>query len=449
MTSQTTTTVVREFMLPDLGEGLEEAEIVQWHVTTGDQVSLNQTLVSVETAKAIVDIPSPFAGTVTTTVGEVGETLEVGTLLARIETVGDDDESDAPPAEPQTDGASAGGAPTAQEEGEPKLLVGYGTQEPEPSRRRRATGPVLAKPPARKLARDLSIDLASVFPGSGPQGAVTSTDVRRAAEAAALAQNVPSDGGQTARTPVAVRASPAGFRSRSPGEVEQVRGIRKRIIEKMEESRRDIPEALCHRDVDVTELWRLRDELTAAAAADGHPVRVTPMALICRATIVALRRFPTLNARYDQKEQLIRLLEPIHLGIAVDTDRGLMVPNLKDAHTLSTVQIAEQMADVADRCRSGAVKPNELVGGTFTVDNYGFFGTDVGDPIINTPEAAILGIGTMRERPWVIDGQLAVRRVATLTLAFDHRICDGGEAGRFLTYLAELCEAPTRILLHS
>lgn len=434
MATDATVSVVHEFLLPDLGEGLEDAEIVQWHVNVGDPVALNQTLVSVETAKALVEIPSPFAGTVTETVGSPGTVLTVGSLLARIESA----DAAAPPTAADSS-ASVPTEPPAEEE--PKLLVGYGAQETAPSRRRR--GPVLAKPPARKLARDLGVDLTSLWPGSGPQGSITTTDVRRAAE-------VPPVAAESA--PIAAAApgrGPVGFRGRVPGEVEPVRGIRKRIITKMEESRRDIPEALCSRDVDVTELWRLRDVLTGAAAADGHDIRVTPMALICRATVIALRRFPTLNAKYDQAEQIIRLIEPIHLGIAVDTERGLMVPNLKDVQSLTTLQIAEQMKDVADRCRSGAVKPNELVGGTFTVDNYGYFGTDVGDPIINAPEAAILGIGTMRERPWVVDGQLAVRRVATLTLAFDHRVCDGGDAGRFLTYLADLCEEPTRILLHS
>ncbi|MGV0794042.1 dihydrolipoamide acetyltransferase family protein [Mycolicibacterium sp. XJ1819] len=434
MTTDTTAKTVHEFLLPDLGEGLEDAEVVRWHVNVGDSVTLNQTLVSVETAKALVEIPSPFAGTVLETVGTPGTTLAVGSLLARIES-GDTAPSSAEPESPTVELTE----PPAEEE--PKLLVGYGAQEATPSRRRRRS--VLAKPPARKLARDLGVSLEAVSPGSGPQGSVTTSDVRRAAEAGSHAAEpvplaAPLSGGHS-----------AGFRGRVPGEVEEVRGIRKRIIAKMEESRRDIPEALCSRDVDVTQLWDLRGPLTEAAAADGHDIRVTPMALICRATVIALRRFPTLNARYDQAEQTIRLLEPIHLGIAVDTERGLMVPNLKNVQHMTTLQIAEQMKDVADRCRSGAIKPNELVGGTFTVDNYGYFGTDVGDPIINAPEAAILGIGTMRERPWVVDGQLAVRRIATLTLAFDHRVCDGGDAGRFLTYLADLCEEPARILLHS
>ena len=248
-----------------------------------------------------------------------------------------------------------------------------------------------------------------------------------------------------------------GFRGRRPGEVEKVAGIRKRIIAKMEASRRDIPHALCSRDADLTELWQLRRDLTAEAEAQGLAVRISPTAMVMRATVLALRRFPTLNAVYDQDAGEIRLLEHIHLGCAVDTDRGLMVPNVKDAHAKSLVQIAAETERLAAACRDGSVTPGQLTGGTFTVDNYGSFGNDDGNPIINAPEVGILGVGAIRERPWVVErgseqgggGELAVRRVARFTLAFDHRVCDGGEAGRFVTYVAQLCEQPARILLHA
>ena len=435
---------VRDFLLPDLGEGLEDAEIVEWHVEIGDRVRLNQPVASVETAKALVEVPSPFAGTVLETFGAAGETLAVGSVLMRIDT------SDTPPAGP----------------GEPKPLVGYGAEPDERGRRRRTqpgsrplTRPrPLAKPPARKLAKDLGIELSSVGPGSGPEGAITRDDVERAVTGSPGRALVGLNGASPAGGPTPAGPEPLpgafvekavpGFRGRRPGEIEPVRGIRKRVITQMERSRRDIPHALCTRDADVTELWRLRDVLTAQAAADGTPVKITAMAIICRAVLTALRRFPTLNARYDQQAGEIRLLEPIHLGVAVDTERGLMVPNIKNAHRLTTVQLAEQTAALAGRCRAGTATPRELTGGTFTVDNYGYFGTDSGDPIINAPEAAILGIGTIRERPWVVDGELAVRRVVTFTLAFDHRVCDGGEAGRFVTHLSDLCEEPARILLH-
>lgn len=421
---------IREFVLPDLGEGLEDAEIVEWHVSVGDRIALNQAVASVETAKAVVEVPSPFAGTVLETFGGAGETLAVGAVLLRIDTGA---------------GTPVGAlAESAVDEAEPKLLVGYGAQEDEGSRHRRGRRKVrpLAKPPARKLAKDLGIELSSLGPGSGPEGAITREDVERA-----VVDTVPSPSAPSASSASGEKAVP-GFRGRRPGEVEQVRGIRKRIITQMEHSRRDIPHALCTRDADVTELWRLREVLTAQASADGDPVRITPTAIISRAVLTALRRFPALNARYDREAGEIRLLEPINLGIAVDTERGLMVPNIKDAHRLTTLEIARETAELARRCRDGTATPRDLTGGTFTVDNYGYFGTDSGDPIINAPEAGILGIGTIRERPWVVGGQLAVRRVVTFTLAFDHRVCDGGEAGRFVTYLSELCEEPARILLH-
>jgi 2-oxoisovalerate dehydrogenase E2 component (dihydrolipoyl transacylase) len=244
-----------------------------------------------------------------------------------------------------------------------------------------------------------------------------------------------------------------GFRGRSPGEVEPIRGIRKRIVAKMETSRREIPAATCSRDADLTELWELRRDLTAEAQAQGFDVKITPFALVLRAAVLALRRYPTLNARIEGREGdepgQIHLLEPIHLGVAVDTDRGLVVPNIEDAHTKSLLQLALELHELADRARAGSLSPAELTGGTFTVNNYGAFGNDDGDPIINHPEGAILGVGAIRERPWVVAGELAVRRVARFTLAFDHRICDGGEAGRFVTEVADLCERPTRLLLHA
>jgi pyruvate dehydrogenase E2 component (dihydrolipoamide acetyltransferase) len=424
---------VKDFLLPDLGEGLEDAEIVEWHVAAGDRVELNQAVASVETAKAVVEVPSPFSGTVLETFGAEGDTLAVGAVLVRIE-VGDRHRYG-----------------TGQDAEEPKLLVGYGAREDGGGRRRRGPGRCppakpLAKPPARRLAKDLGIELTSVGPGTGPEGAITREDVERVA--ASRRPPITEVNGAFPGPRTSVEKAVPGFRGRYPGEVEKVRGIRKRIITQLERSRRDIPHAQCSRDADVTELWRLREVLTASAAADGYPVKITPMAIMCRAVLTALRRFPTLNARYDPDAGEIRLLEPINLGIAVDTERGLMVPNIKDAHRLTTLQLAEQTAELAQRCRAGAATPRDLTGGTFTVDNYGWFGTDSGDPIINAPEAGILGIGTIRERPWVVDGGLAVRRVVTFTLAFDHRVCDGGEAGRFVTYLSELCEEPARILVH-
>ena len=454
---------IRDFLLPDLGEGLEEGEIVQWLVDVGDHVDLNQEIVEVETAKAVVAVPCPFAGTVKEKFGDPGETLEVGQPLCRIEV-------EAVAEEAEGSGAPAAGGSGLDADEEPQPLVGYG-QAKGPARRRRGkqaasaeappsgngqqaappAGKPLAKPPVRKLAKDLGVDLSDVMPGSGPDGIITRDDVRAAAEGGPA----PSEPAPTAAPAPSLSAAGAGekavpgFRGWSPGDVVPITGIRKRIVEKMETSRREIPEATCSREADLTELWELRRALTEQARDDGFDVKITPFALVMRAAVLGLRRFPTLNARIDRDAGEIRLLEHINLGFAADTDRGLVVPNIKDAHTKSTLQLAMELGELAGKARDGSLSPAELTGGTFTVNNYGAFGNDDGDPVINHPEAGILGIGAIRERPWVVDGELAVRRVATFTLAFDHRVCDGGEAGRFVTYVADLCEHPSRMLLHA
>jgi 2-oxoisovalerate dehydrogenase E2 component (dihydrolipoyl transacylase) len=488
---------IKDFKLPDLGEGLEEGEIVEWHVEVGEVIELNQTVADIETAKAVVAVPSPFAGRVVERVGEIGESLEVGTVFLRIDiqveggaVVEDEAVTTAASAASPAQGGFEAGAAAAEKEvaetarstgldadEEPQPLVGYGQGKGGARRRRRGGGaaaaagngqtaaPVrpLAKPPVRKLAKDLGVDLAALAPGSGPQGVITREDVLRGSEDLASAAPTPVAAGAEAPDTAAAGAPMApqlhsvvagerpvpGFRDRRPGEVEQIRGIRKRIVEKMETSRRDIPAASCTREADLTELWEVRKQLTEQARDEGFDVKITPFALVMRAAVLALRRFPTLNARIDREAGEIRLLEHINLGFAADTDRGLVVPNIKDAHTKSTLQLALELGELAGRARDGSLTPAELTGGTFTVNNYGAFGNDDGDPIINHPEGGILGIGAIRERPWVVDGQLQARRVATFRLAFDHRICDGGEAGRFVTYVADLCEQPSRILLHS
>ena len=472
---------IREFKLPDLGEGLEEGEIVNWLVDVGDHIELNQEIVEVETAKAVVAVPSPFAGTLKEKFGEPGESLEVGEPLCRIEVEAVADDAESVDAEPETadvGAAAESGETEAEEDDEPmQPLVGYGEgkaassrrgrrrrrggqkQEPAPSApsgNGQVTDRPLAKPPVRKLAKDLGVDLADIMPGSGEDGIITREDVHAAAEGGRepAAAAAPAEAAAPREAPQLVSAAAGekpvpGFRGRTPGEVEEIRGIRKRIVEKMETSRREIPEATTSRTADVTNLWEMRKELTAQAQEDGFDVKITPFGLVMRAAVLALRRFPTLNARIDKEQNEIHLLEHINLGVAVDTDQGLMVPNIKDAHTKSTLQLSLELTELADKCRAGKATPQDLTGGTFTVNNYGAFGNDFGDPIINHPEGAILGVGAMRERPWVVDGEIQVRRVCTFTLAFDHRICDGGEAGRFVTYVADLCENPSRILLHS
>ncbi|MBW3578124.1 MAG: 2-oxo acid dehydrogenase subunit E2 [Actinobacteria bacterium] len=473
---------IRDFVVPDLGEGLESGEIVAWHVDVGDHVELNQDICELETAKATVSVPCPFAGTVVERFGEVGEELAVGEPLVRIDVEdvaaaadvpeGVDDQLEVADEAASADseaGPEAGAEDDAADDAhDTDVLVGYGAAAGSATRRRRnatrkqPTGPggdgdaasasrsqrPLAPPPVRKLAKDLGVDLAAIAPGSGKGGIVTRDDVRAAAQAAAgapEAQQAP----EAVVPHTGVAAADLGFRGRAPGDVIALSGIRKRIAEKMIRSRTTIPHASASVTVDCTATWELADRLTRSARSEGHSGRITAFAVMARATVLALRRFPILNAFLDEDADEIRLLEGIHLGVAVDTDRGLLVPVVRDAHRRSTLRLARELTRLAAAARDGSIRPEELTGGTFTVNNYGSLGNDIADPIVNHPEAAILGVGATKERPWVVDGALAVRRTVTLTVAFDHRIADGGDAGRFVSYVGELVEEPSRILLHS
>jgi 2-oxoisovalerate dehydrogenase E2 component (dihydrolipoyl transacylase) len=441
--------VVRDFLLPDLGEGLEDGEIVAWHVEVGDRVALNQSVADIETAKAVVTVPSPFAGVVVERMGEVGATIDVGSPLLRLRVASDDPvladaetvpAASADDAAPSTSASSKAASSVDRSDDAP--LVGYGGRETTGVRPVADGSRPRAKPPVRKLAKQLGVDLAAVRP-TGPGGTVSREDVRAAARAGV-------DNGV-----VVTEGSLAGFRGRMPGEVVPVRGIRRRIIDKMARAQRDVPAASATCEADLSRVWDLRGELTAHARAEGHDVRITPFAVLLRATVLGLRRFPSLNARLTGRGDegdppgQIELLTAINLGFAVDTDRGLVVPNVKDAGELSLVQLAIELARLAARARDGTITPEEVTGGTFTVNNYGVFGNDDASPIVNHPEVGILGMGAIRERPWVVDGAIVPRRIATLRLVFDHRVCDGGEAGRFVTYVAGLCEEPSRILLHA
>lgn len=446
----------QDFTMPDLGEGLEDGVIVEWMVNVGDQVELNQVVVVVESAKATVELPIPFTGVVVERFGEVDETREVGTVLVRIAD--------------SADGVDAGSSSVSQleptddeDEPEPAPLVGFGRQQGSSSGRSLLTDGasaaaaatdyrVRSTPPVRHLAKRLGVDLTQI-PGTGPGGRVTRSDVIAAHD------DPPSSGAastylggtrtETSSDLVDTRTVDIGFRGRRPGEIERVAGIRKRIVEKMETSRRTIPEAGCARETDFTAMLEVSKSLTARARAEGHDIKISPFVLICRATLLMLRRFPPLNSVYDGEAGEIRLLEDINLGIAVDTPGGLLVANVKRAQQLSTLQLAFAIDEVVARCRAGKATPADLTGGTFTVNNFGYFGNDDGNPIINTPEAAILGIGAIRPRPWVVGDQIMARRIARVSLAFDHRVCDGGDAGRAVTYLSELCEDPTSVLLHA
>ncbi len=472
----------RDFLLPDLGEGLTEGEIVSWLVAVGDTVEIDQPVAEIETAKAVVEVPSPFAGTVTELHGEVGEEVQVGTPLVTVEVGAGAATAAAPAGQPQVGHApeeaeiaemvpdveaDAAGDEAVVDAGSGNVLVGYGTGGPSRRRRRAAggaqsgpsdrgasppqtrpvgpTGPSgssrpRTKPPVRKLAKDLGVDLAAVT-GSGPDGVITREDIRGEAEGngAPGAATVPAseDYQDLLRQSAGVSTTASGSGQRIP-----VRGVRKAIAEKMTRSRREIPDAVTWVDVDATGLWELRQSLNASQSE----VKVSPLAIILRACVAGLRRYREINASLDTESNEIVLHDHVNLGFAAATDRGLVVPVIKGAETMSTLEIAAELNRLATAARDGKVTPDEMGGGTFTVSNYGSFGVDGGSAVINHPEAAILGVGRITDRPWVVEGELAVRKVTQLSIAFDHRICDGGEAAGFLRFIADCAENPAVLL---
>ena len=434
------------FLMPDLGEGLTEAEIVTWYVQTGDAVTVDQPIVEVETAKAMVEVPVPFAGRVTALHGQPGDVVAVGEPLVTVETAGRFAEPGVVTSPAGTDQAGESG----------NVLIGYGTSSGRP-RRHRATRSSAAIPPPgspaattvttgdnrvpprngrspvaspliRQLARSAGLDLTTIR-GSGRGGLITRQDVDAAINA--------RQAGPAAVPEPAPAVPPADGVIRIP-----IRGLRKSAADKLSRSRREIPEATVWVDVDATEMLRLR----AALNADGSAPKISLLALLSRFTILALRRHPELNARIEGDE--IVMGPSVHLGFAAQTDRGLMVPVVRDAqvHTLEGLAVA--VAERTRRARDGTLGPAELTGGTFTVNNYGVFGVDGSAAIINHPEAAILGIGRIIQRPWVVDGQVVPRQMTELTLAFDHRVCDGGTAGGFLRFIADCVESPAHALRH-
>ncbi|PJF01560.1 branched-chain alpha-keto acid dehydrogenase subunit E2 [Streptomyces carminius] len=438
---------VREFALPDLGEGLTEAEIVRWLVAVGEVVAVDQPVVEVETAKAVVEVPCPYGGVVTARFGAEGDEVPVGAPLVTVAV-----------------GASAAsavhGAAGADEAGEPErsgnVLVGYGTAAPAVRRRRLrpapvpsgsalgdghgdglgdgpvpATGPApvstapepgtvpVISPLVRRLAREHGIDLRRV-PGSGPRGLILRADVERAVRAARTAAPAPAPQGE--RIPL--------------------RGLRGAVADKLTVSRREIPDATCWVDADATELLAAR----RAMNEHGGGPEISLLALLARICTAALARFPELNATVDTAAREIVRLPAAHLGFAAQTERGLVVPVVRDAHARDTAALSAEIARLTAAARAGRLKPAELTGGTFTLNNYGVFGVDGSTPIVNHPEAAMLGVGRIAPKPWVHGGELAVRRVVQLSLTFDHRVCDGGTAGGFLRYVADRVEHPAVLL---
>jgi 2-oxoisovalerate dehydrogenase E2 component (dihydrolipoyl transacylase) len=396
----------RDFLLPDLGEGLEDATITGWSVAVGDDVALNHVLCTVETNKAEVEIPSPFAGRIVELGGAEGETLDVGAVLVRIAT-------DAP-------------APAAHTEEPPKrnpVLVGYGADDGMDASRRAALpdgSRPRAKPPVRKLAADMHVDLAALAPGSGPDGIVTRDDVL---SAAGKAQRDVDDVG--------------------------VHGVQATMAQRMALSRSRIPDAHASMQIDCSALLAVRDRLRDEVGDDGPPV--TPFVLTLRLLTIALTHHPMFNSTWVDTAggPHIHVHSAVHLGIGVAAPRGLLVPVVKDAQNLSTRELAATVARLIEESRAGTVKPVELQGSTFTVSNFGALGLDEGVPVINYPEAAILGMGSLKPRAVVVDGAVVARPTMTVTCAFDHRIADGAQAAAFLGELRRLIETPELALLDS
>jgi pyruvate dehydrogenase E2 component (dihydrolipoamide acetyltransferase) len=457
----------REFRLPDVGEGLTEADIVSWRVKPGDSVQINQIIVDIETAKAVVELPCPFEGVVASLLVAEGETVDVGTPIIAVDVAGAAG-PDAPAVDPAAIAAEGprpaaddlvpplpppsadqpAAAPAAEER--QAVLVGYGVRASSTTRRARKTpagqgrsteevsagarpvvangggrpATVLAKPLVRKLARDLGVDLAALA-GTGPAGSITRDDVQRAAGGTALAAvPAPDLAGQEERIPV--------------------RGVRKHTAAAVTASAFTAPHVTEFLQVEVgatmDTVARLRDLPEFAG------VRVSPLLMVARALLIAVKRHPMINSTWDEAAQEIVVKHYVNLGIAAATERGLIVPNVKDAGVLSLPELARALADLAGTARAGKSSPADLTGGTITITNVGVFGVDAGTPILTPPEAAILAFGQVKDAPWVVDGQLAVRPVTTLSLSFDHRIVDGDLGSAVLRDVGDMLHDPARML---
>ncbi|MFI7303611.1 dihydrolipoamide acetyltransferase family protein [Micromonospora aurantiaca] len=419
---------VQQFRLPDVGEGLTEAEIVTWRVAPGDPVGLNDVIVDIETAKAVVELPSPYAGVVDRLLAEEGQTVEVGAPIIAIRVPGDG------PATPSADEPPTGDEPAADEPAVERtaVLVGYGVSAQARTRRpRRATPsvrpagparpahtsrpPVLTKPPLRKLAKDLGVELADVR-GSGPGGRITRQDL------------------------LDHTTGPAPVAAHRRDERLPVRGVRKATAAAMVASAFTAPHVTEFLTVDMTGTVEFVDRLKQDPAFQG--VRVSPLLVASLAVLDAIRRYPDVNSRWDEENQEIVRFADVNLGIAAATPRGLLVPNVKAAQNLPVRDLAVALNELAATAREGRTRPADLSGGTITITNIGVFGVDAGTPILNPGEAAILCLGALRRMPWVVDEQVVPRWTVQLSLSFDHRLVDGELGSRVLAHVGRFLEDP-------
>ncbi|GAA2843701.1 dihydrolipoamide acetyltransferase component of pyruvate dehydrogenase complex [Actinoplanes cyaneus] len=470
---------IKEFNLPDLGEGLTEGEILAWLVKVGDTIELNQPIVEVETAKAAVEIPAKWGGVVTKIFHEAGTTVEVGSPIISIDTdpgAGDLPEPSAESLAAVTIAPSEGAiepgmvgspAPAAPGLGRTPVLVGYGVREASVKRRPRVStpaaaasvapvpaasaapapasvvppaaqtvaparsGPVLAKPPVRKLARDLGVDLATIT-GTGPLGSVTRDDVHKAAEG-------PS------KPAVVAGARPVPVFDASREQRIPVKGVRKLTAENMVASAFTAPHVTEFLTVDVTRSMKALEKLKARR--DFADLRVSPLLLVAKAVLLAVKRYPMVNSSWSAGTNEIVIKDHVNLGIAAATERGLIVPNIKDAGRLSLRELAESLNELIRVARSGKTPPADMAHGTLSITNVGVFGVDTGTPILPPGESAILAFGAIRPTPWVHKGKIKVRQVTTLGLSFDHRIIDGELGSKFLRDIGEFLTDPEAALL--
>jgi 2-oxoisovalerate dehydrogenase E2 component (dihydrolipoyl transacylase) len=491
-------TELKEFKLPDAGEGLTEAEIVAWHVKPGDQVEDGQIIVEVETAKAVVELPSPWDGTVARLLAEEGQTVDVGVPIIAIEVAGagGSQPTAAASGQEKADYAERAGvsapapadSPGIDKPERQPVLVGYGVKASSTTRRARKTPqpvaaaaarpetaeiptgpaepaepleppaesgapavraqskpilakPILAKPPVRKLAKDLGISLAELA-GSGPDGSITRDDVQRAATTGTPVRSGYSVLENGARTVQPATVSSPGGEERIP-----VRGVRKHMAAAMVSSAFTAPHVTEFLQVDVTETMaavrRVRD------LPEFADLRPSPLLFVARALLIAVARHPLINSSWDAAAQEIVVKHYVNLGIAVAADRGLIVPNIKNAGALPLPGLARSLQALAETGRAGKATPADLTGGTITITNVGVFGVDAGTPILTPGEAAILAFGQVKDTPWVVDGQLAVRKACTLSLSFDHRIVDGELGSAVLRDIGSMLADPLRMLAWS